>query len=560
VRTESRVTLIASLGLLLAACGGGGTASNPAPAPTPAPVTSISVTLSSTAPMIALSNVASVDFTGQTALMGKTVSLASMVDADLNAVAADAQSYFDADLSDPNTIQITVPIPPVGEVTAIVSAATAIANASADQAVTVYVYSTAGDSGDGEDMFSPLTATVDPNANTITVSVPEQYFQPTSGSYVANLKIGVATASTTPSPGPAEAVRTTITTASEQAVALAAAATTTGVSIRCPLPSCIETSRYNPLRYLVGQPRNHLGIDFQAKVPTAIYVPSGGLPERAITPQQYQSEKGGKCKSITVLTRSHCAAGVLLVINYVTYKIRLLHLTSLDPTNTMNLVFNGSVITSASNTTASTPVALTGNTGVPGTPFHLHYEILAGIVKVCGMGNVNCKYVKGATDPFPFIATQLSLSIVSAAPPEYSFLVSAADYANTSVSSAVAPPLNAPNTDIENGGNPPSSGAPASGFYDPTRKTCFDSLDPNYFDFGKATPPASFTGLMFAGTNTNREAGSYCVAWGNQVTGTEHFVASGVVEAVAKYSADATVSVARDPLSGASGLVSWLQN
>jgi hypothetical protein len=126
-----------------------------------------------------------------------------VVDSNLNSLASDRQIDVDTDLSDPNTIQIVVPVPPTGNVSITVDAAGAISKASSTQAPTIYVFSTAGDSGDADDTFEALAATIDSTTNTISVTIPGGAFQPNSGMYLADLKIGVATAYTSPGPTPA---------------------------------------------------------------------------------------------------------------------------------------------------------------------------------------------------------------------------------------------------------------------------------------------------------------------------------------------------------------------
>jgi murein DD-endopeptidase MepM/ murein hydrolase activator NlpD len=519
----------------------------------------VSSTVGSNPPTVVLPNIASVDFTGQSALLGQTVSIAQIVDTNLNALASDREIDFDVDLSDPNTIQIAVPEPPTGNLTATVYATQAITNATSSQVVTLYLYSTAGDSGDGEDTFAAFPATTDPTADTITVSIPGGYFQPAGdGTYIADLKIGVATAATSPAPVPARAIQKMMRSANRR---IAAAATTTnGVSLPCPVvaETCIERSRFNPDRYLNGVFRPHYGVDFVAPIGVSIFVPAGGSPSTiAFTQTQYnaclanpthtscQSPLSNAQLAGMTCPSSACAsvngrAGISLTIKYVGYSIKLIHLSSIDSSM---LNANGTPNTSAI-TLSSDPVAYTGNTGAAITGgAHLHYEVVSPTVQVCAPGATKCKFVPARTDPFPFMATQLTLAETNNQTTltdggQYNFELSAADYDGVSVSSAVQ---NAG----ENGGNPPVFGPQTASFiYDPTRKICLASSSPNVLQFPIPDGDTTFAGIAFGGSSSP----SYCAPWGTIVAATG-LANNATTTVTAEYSADATLSDSSDPLS-----------
>jgi len=484
--------------LLLSGCGGGGgsgTGSN-----------TVTAQISSSSPVVTLPSVATFDFTGQTQLFGKTVTVARITDPTLNAIATDTQVDLDTDLSDPNTIQVTVPVPPSGIISATVNAPNAIRNLGSSQAVTVYVYSFAGSSDDGEDTVEPLPATVSTASNTISINLPAEYFQPSaSGAYVANLKIGVASTSAPPVTLDAE------TSASK-------AALPSGQPILCPLQKysnhCTERSRFNPKRYRNGVPSPHFGMDLNAAVGTNVYLPSGGklIPKRS-------------CLVAACATQS---GGIRLSVDYVTFHIRLLHLSNV-------------VLSAGATTSDAVAVAQTGNTG--NVEAHLHYEVYVATVQNCTDAKP-CKPVFGRTDPFPFIASKFTVSelnkqTVLANPGEYTFAVSAFDLKDIPVTSAVGNPG-------ENGGQPPLIGPyPKSFRYDPTRKICVSVSAAGVLKFPNPDKSTTFSGIAFGSTNATP---SYCAPWTTPIAAEGLATQPGITVDV-RYSKDATVSVGADPLS-----------
>ncbi len=560
--------LIVTVSLVLGSCGGGaGNTDTPSP-------TAINATVSALDPIVKLAKVVTVDFTGQTALIGQPVSIAQVVDPSLNTLATNRQTDLDVDLSDPNTIQITTPVSPTGNVTVTVNAASAITNAIVNQAVTVYAYTFVGDSGDGEDTVAPLPATVDTTANTITVSVPWQYFQATAaGTYVANLKIGVATASSSPAPATAHAVHRIALGPTK----IEKATTTPGLSIPCPLgPStpCVETSRYNPNRVLNGNARFHYGVDFKAQSPLPIIVPAGGVISPLIeSPDQYVKDVAAIVTKLGLPPNTPCpdgtnanlvaaaagtwlaaftaacaaingSGGITLQIDYTTYKIKLLHLSSLDPS-----IYSNGKLTGA--TTSGGTVAQTGQTGAAEIlgP-HLHYEVYEKNTPVCGKVTSNCAYVSNTTDPFPFIATQLSLTEgtqenLLKAGAAYNFVFSATDSNGINISSNVGNPQ-------ENGGVPPLTSQSGVN-YDPTRKICLSQSNAfNTIQF----IPAPDNSTIFSGlTISPSTSPSYCAPWSTVVTA-DGLAYSPTTTITANYSADATKPVSQDPLSTSSA--AWI--
>jgi murein DD-endopeptidase MepM/ murein hydrolase activator NlpD len=470
-----------------------------------------------------------------------------VVDPNLNALANDRQIDLDVNLNDPNTVQIAVPVPPTGDVTVTVHAANAIANATDSEAPTVYVYSTAGDSGDGEDTFAPVPAMIDASVGTITVSIPGGYFQPTDATtYIATLKIGIAAACTSPAPTAAHAIQRMMPTARNDVTAVTSS---TGMSIPCPLAgvTCIERSRFNPVRYLKGVMRPHYGVDFVASIGTNIYVPSGGKPSHAFTETQYTKEiadKGLTCPS-KACSRVNDRAGMILVIDYGTQKIKLLHLSSIDP----SMLNADGTLNKNTTTSAANPVAKSGNTGAAMLAgAHLHFEVVAGTSPVCAIGTSSCKYVHGRTDPFPFIATQLNFQEASnqtvlQAGATYGFKLSATDSDGFSVSSDV-------HNAGENFGVPPVFGPQIATFtYDPTRKVCLASSSADVLQFPTPDGNTQFAGIAFAGSSP-----SYCAPWGTTIAA-NGLANSPATTVTVKYSADPTRAVALDPLSEASA--SW---
>ena len=444
-------------------------------------------------------------------------------------------------------------MPPKGSLTATVYATNAFANATASQVPTLYIYSTAGDSGDGADAFEALPATIDASGNTITVSLPGDSFQPTgAGTYIANLKIGVATATTSPGPAPAQTSVAIVRSAGSRVEAANTRASGgAGLSIPCPFapppPStitaanfCVETSRWNPERWLYSktwkseEPYPHYGVDFQATTGTDVYLPAGGTPEAAFTIGDYPTDT--RCPGL------HCngGAGIDFLIDYGTaYKLRLLHLSSIYP-----CILNPAMtdVNLAATTTSCNPVAQTGDTGAAiGSP-HLHFEIISPSSAVCPPNFLNCKYAWSSisgnnTDPFPFIASnpkfqETAGNTVLTYNGTYNFQLSAFDSNDVLVSSAVGDPQ-------ENSGMPPSLLFPFSG-YDPTRKICLSPSSASVLGFGPQDQITTFVGPVLAGSP------SYCAKWGT-VTATA-LASSPPTTVSAGYSSDPTVSVAQDTL------------
>jgi beta-lactam-binding protein with PASTA domain len=247
--------------------------------PSTTTTTAISSTVALTSPTLTLDGVATIDFTGQAELEGQTVSIARIIDTNINSLAADQGIDLDANLTDAYSVQVAVPVPPTGNVTATISAKTALAIATANQVATIYVYSTVGDSGDGEDTFAALPGTIDVTADTITVDLPGTSFQPISAdTYIATLKIGVSNASSSPPIMPSQASEPLMKRVTKSEAL--STATSAELMLPCPVVGalCIERSRYNPDRYLGGIARPHFGIDFAAPVGTSIYVPAGAPP------------------------------------------------------------------------------------------------------------------------------------------------------------------------------------------------------------------------------------------------------------------------------------------
>jgi hypothetical protein len=499
-------------------------------------VSSSSSTIKTAAPTISLTNVASVDFAGQTALAGRTATIAQVVDTYLNTVASDAQVALDTNLSEPTAIQVTVPVAPTGIVSLTAYAATALSSLGTSEIPTLYVYSTAAGAGDGDDTFEPLPASVDTSTDTITVNVPGLYFLPaSSGVYTLTLKIGIASIATASAPIPAQSLMAR--SLASKALATATSATTI-LALPCPLPSigCVERSRWNPNRVLSAGFKPHNGVDFVAPIGIPLVVPAGGTPIQAFT----------NCAN-SVDAGCNRAAGNYLTINYPmgAYRLRLLHLTSID---SALLVSGCAAAANCANTSASTgtaTVAISGATGAAATlgP-HLHYELISPTLSVCYAGGT-CWYVLGrsgspATDPFPFVASKLSFQLNAGQATlgigaTYEFLLSAHDAGGVPVSSAVGNPH-------ENDGIPSTSaGTP----YDPTRKVCLSSSAPGVLQFPSADNEATlFTGVAFGGAGS-----SICAPWSEQNEMVLTALADSPSTIVsAAYSKDSAVPIAQDPL------------
>ena len=581
--SKSKVVLV-SLFILVAAavasCGGGGgsgggTASGASSSSgsSSSSVTVLSTTtqtVSSTTPQVSLPNIVTADFTGQKNIIGTSVNISQIVDGNLNGIATDQQVYFNSDLSDNRVIKIEVNSPPLADVPVMVNAPDAINSAANSRFATIFVYSLLGDYGtatDDADGIIPLAGESEDTNYTISATIPAYLFQETpTGSYAALIKIGIIGASPTAS---ATTLRAKATIAGARLIRPSAAADIgpNGVpSLPCPVadPSlapkpasdpnapqsgqnsstvdlrlpCIETSRFDPNRYIGGNhPHAHVGVDFHAVVSTPIFVPAGGKPIKVFTIAQYKEAIGTRCNpgdDPNFCKAINHGSGMELDLNYGTYVLQLWHLSAID----VSMLLGDGTKNINAVTTAGQAVAYTGDTGAGWGAPHLHYGVITPGPQTCAIykGQKNCGQIPANIDPFPYIASNFSVAEASGnyiltTGSTYKYAVTASDLNGAQVLSSVG-------TAYENSGVPPPLGSKI--FYDPTRKFCLVPDTAGILQFPSPDNINTYLGIN----------GNICTPWGRQIA-VEALASKPNVTINARYSNQAGQKIINDPLSEA---------
>ena len=492
--------------LVLSACGGGGDGGvNPTLAPTATTATAV---LSDANPVLKLNQEVSIDFSKELTLTGKKAKIEKLIDEELNKQAVEIQSTLKVDLSDPQSLKLTLDAIPLTDLVAITwTPQTVYPVPGSNQSLVVYVWMPGGED-DGNSEFSAIETYFDTTAGTLRASIPAPAFQQAeNGTYSTSLKVGLAEVSSIPfsSTVTQEILKKPLATREQPS-----AIPLIGKSVNCPFDSpgstelrraCIERSMYNLKRYVKIYPNGkaHHGVDLVADK-EVVYVPAGATTvDRGNTKAAHDAELKKKAEEGT-----GAGAGVYIVVNVPSLgaQIKFSHLSSLeqgvsstDPTK----------VDTKTPLDSARPLAITGQSGaaILGGP-HLHMEIFAPSIKICkgpNLASPPCAYgfvVGNQIDPFPLLVKDFRLSAEKAVlnktkPEPIPLKIEAFDSRGASVSSDVK---NAKELD-----------PPTVTYGDPTRKICISA------DEASTTQLIGDPGVILE----PRADGSTCFAWGAKV-------------------------------------------
>lgn len=458
-------------------------------------------------PVVALDKIISVDFSPRAELLGSKVTVQALVDPSIDEAMESSMLALGIAATDPLSLKIGTMTPVQGDVTASINVSTLLTSLTPNQGLVVYAY-ISGDEDDGENTVMPLLTNVDLDRKSAQVTIPREYFLQSNSGYTAGLKVGVANLVLDPSTQTLSALSGNFSAAMS-----ATRSSEAGISLPCPLPSltCVETSRFNSLRKINGPRSPHLGVDFRARTPTAIVLPSNGRVIHAYTKKQHDAAVAQILEGPPVVTAcpvEKCKlinkrAGISLTVDYVAFKIKIMHLSSISA----SLLNSNGTFKVGATTSESMPVAMTGSTGAALQSPHLHYILYRPMPLTCIA--FRCKFVMAPVDPFPAIVNDLKLRETSGATvlktdANYRFRVEATDYRNIAISS-----------DVGNAKEWPASGIMTpSTPYDPTRKVCFAS-SPATIIFNQADDALSWIGQP---VNADGKS-SHCVPWNTTISG-----------------------------------------
>lgn len=495
------------------------------------------------APVITLPGLMDADFSGQPQLHGMPVTLAARIDETLNATAENVQDALEVAFTD-TSLQLSVPAAPDGAVPVRLHAAAMPGRLENNQAIVLYVHSFVDPvDGDGQNDVTPLLTTIDPATGAASAMIPAHYFRRLpDGSAQAVVRTGLATSHNIDTvahgaPAPDDAGNGSMPRARS------GGSTPTQPALPCPLPAlgCIETSRFNPARVLSSGPRPHLGIDLRAKEPSGIVLPAGGTPGNAYTPAMHQAQVAAilaRLPAGSACPVDDCAAinqyaGITLTVNYIGYKIRLMHLSAIAP----GLLNQDGTLNRSARTSQGIAVAYTGRTGLAyKTGAHLHYELYRLSQLACT--GLRCSMVYTRVDPFPHMVHTLKIAEASGKTTlqtndTYGFQVAAFDADGVAVRSDV--------------GNAAERGQRR---YDPTRKICLGAA-PATLDFISPVGAPTWPGLPVSAGGKP----SVCYQWGTTAAATANS-ALPATEVNVRYSTDPQAAI--EPLSDLSA--SWRLN
>lgn len=504
---------------LVSACGGGSSdssgnaqgttssssssmsSSSSSQSPTQTVITSADQTVSSSSPTFNFKSLVTLDFTGQSNLIGQKITVAQITDSNLDSVSSWSKPYLNATFADGTNIEIIIPTAPEKPIAISLPLGTTFDDSTRS---TVFAYDLVGDEGDGGDSLVQLETASDVKTNVVSALLPAEFFsQDSKGNFVAFIKLGTVTNLQTPATNVGIKARSF-------------SATQIDLSLPCPTESlhyCLETSRYNPARVLSGKRARHPGTDFNAAIGTLINLPAGGsivdslasfnnAPHSADHYQDCALSDGTPltASALTDELKSYCAGyggkrGFYIVVNYGSYLIQVMHLSSIK--GCLKTIDSNCIIKSG-----STGAALTHGP-------HLHYELFVPADNDCKGATGACFKGWDRVDAFPHMLYELqnqfekvgqdNVTIQNTNGPNH-LEVTAIDLNSTPLESNVG---NA----NENGGSPPN-GLVGSGLpnYEPSRKVCFGSTS---FDVKLPPPDGQKT---FEGPN-----GLVCAAWGTKI-------------------------------------------
>jgi hypothetical protein len=545
--------------------GGGSSASSSSSSTGVTVVASIREQITTATPSVTLAGIANVNFANQPDVLGNYIVISEIIDADINTLAESQSGIFNTRFTNASAIQIETSIAPNGDVEFTLFASELVKSATGNNQYPAAYFLLVDNSieNDGDNTIVPLPTVSDDAKGTITGKIPPHAFQRnTSGQYVATIKSGIFTESSL-SPSSQRNSMTPSSSSMVGVVRAGSAVSDNKLKLPCPLSywepkeppqqsnqpqaastetepiPCVETSRFNLRRSLDGGSISpHLGVDFRSKSPMPVFVPEGGvpIPSASYTEDQYNRATNYSCfgpqwkdSCKTVNYR----AGIALVLDYGSYRIRIIHLRSIDP-----LLLTGTQINPAARTSNGKSVALTGGTGAGfGDRAHLHYTVFTKDAPICHIARNGIQKCTGnytPVDPFPLMVDRFLLKEVDGEieiklGKKYRFNVNAYDYQGVEMISQVGGPQ-------ENRGMPPTEKILAR--YDPTRKVCLKTDPTLAFDFPDTNNVDAFLGIEKY----------FCAPWGKDIPVTS-LVDRPTTTVTARFSRDPTVAVWEDSLS-----------
>ncbi len=517
------LALLCPVLLLVGSCGGGDSGGE---APQVRVLEAVRATPLESAAVVRIGN-HSVDFRDAPDMFGKSVEIARIVDNNLNVSAVREQRSLRVDMSDAETLTITLSNEPASEKIAVqFDTGSKYANLPGTKAIVIYYYY---DPGDAEDGWQPLETTKDPNSGRVTANLPLAVFRGEDGQpAVATLRVGIAD------------TFEEVVAASQTRSAFGAKARpperrlTIGpdvITARCPLngaQGCVEISMFNPNRRIPQSGKSgHKGTDFAAEIGTEVV----GLQGATLTRGSATGDgKDGPIANGKFLEFEVLEQGRLFTVTY-------LHLSEImAPFGNDKTVNLGTTVSGA-----NTVIAKTGNTGGKngkGVHPHLHVQVKTGFVRVNRIGcpATTCnKVVTAAVDPFPALIKKFSIRTDGLGPAvllgqSVPISAEAVDVGGMPISSAVRNPVEFP------GGTK----------FEPTRKVCLTASDATTFAVNVIGDTAYLP---------DPEISNICWSWGARVTiqavkASVDAVGQGAMSDIgARYSVDATKPIGKDPLS-----------
>jgi len=358
-------------------------------------------TLSEGQTQLTLQGVATIDATNQPSLFGTQLRLAQSVAPDVSTLAASERTRLLMSSVDETVLVVAVPQRPAAPGLSITVDLSHMNTPPDGHVYVIYAYVPSSDS-DEDARLTPLSATYDVDARTLTATIPvEFFFEARDTQYAAQVKVGLA-----------RAFQKSID--SVQAQVAAAAVVPDAALVACPLQGgCTETSQFNRARITPSYPngRPHLGIDLRAACGTAIHAPAESILTQGLSPAQYDAD-------------SRRAGGVWMEFSYgsgaaTLTSVRFLHLSQvderfLDPSGrklTLGAFADVEAVAFTGKSGAGTPrsCAIAG-----GTDPHLHLEVHKPVsvqyIYLPRTGQVVEFLTMGPVDPWPSMVKTLEVA------------------------------------------------------------------------------------------------------------------------------------------------------